>query len=122
MENENEDNESMGLSPEDTLRRLILEKRESVLSCINKYQEYRAHGASYPITYIRSNLIALFFELQASLKRCLKKEEYELVKENIHSSKYELLIDGYMSINEWLDEKNLTRLDNITNKTKKVGF
>jgi len=103
-------------APQDIVKIMILERRKYVCDAMEHYFKQEGNGISPSLSLVRSRMIALFYEIQASLKRDKDKNEYEEIKKQIFESKdIEELQTSLGELNKWFDDKRLTRIDTIKN-------
>lgn len=107
------DNEAtIGTPAIDIIRVLVLQARAYTFEAWEDYHKKRAAGIEANLNVVYARLHAWFDELQAALKRKLKKEDYRKLKDGLAKNKDEqALRDVTYFLNGYLDEIKLTRLD-----------
>jgi hypothetical protein len=101
----------------DVIRILILQRRNDFIEAIENYEKLRfvnpENDDTIYIAPVRARIRSLFRELQAAFKRTLTTEEYLLLQSYINRKSSITDIElGFEYINEWLDKKQLVRVDN----------
>lgn len=96
----------------------ILERRFDVIKALKKYENYRNSGAGGSTTEFKTNLSALFWELQETLMRKFhnnKDLSYEQMENILFPESgmpiFKECIKVWKAINIMLGEINLTRVD-----------
>lgn len=96
----------------------ILERRAYVIQALKDYYRYRSSGASSNTINVRCNLVALFYELQETIRRKYKdckelsyQEMYDILFPKKGQSNFEDVIKVWHKINFMLGEMNLTKVD-----------
>ena len=90
---------------------LILQRRND---CFNAYEDFikKLHqGHEVDLSITRARLFSWFLELQASLKRKLKAEEYTALVEKINSNDKDKIHEAILLMNEYCDNINLIKID-----------
>jgi hypothetical protein len=106
------DNEAtVGTPAADIVRILILQRRSDLFEALEAYRKRDYLGASSDISTVRARLNTLFLEIQGTLKRRLKEEEYKDLLIKIGSNKEEEILGAIYFLNEYLDALKLTRID-----------
>jgi hypothetical protein len=100
----------------DVVRILILQRRNDFIEAFEHYEKLRFSNpdnedAQY-LPPVKARIRSLFRELQAALKRTMTPIEYTELKLITASSKITDIELAYETINEWLDKKQLVRIDN----------
>jgi hypothetical protein len=105
---------TIGTPAIDIQRISILQRRYDFLEALEDYRKKKALGANIPLNVVRARLSTLFLEIQATLKRRLKAEKYDDIKEKCLNNKADekAIQDIFFIINEELDLIKLTRVDN----------
>lgn len=98
---------TVSASATDILRILILQRRNDVIDAMESYRKIEPNGTS---EIIRARMNSLFLEIAAMLKRKMG-EDYEPLREKILSEEFKDLLEAFMSINVFLDDQRLTRID-----------
>jgi hypothetical protein len=101
---------TVSVSAIDILRILILQRRNDVIDSIETYKKIEKHSNPEP-DIVRSRLFSLFLEIDAMLKRRVKKEEYEQIEKDVDSEDFKTLLKLFRQLNRVLDEMRLTRID-----------
>jgi len=107
-------NEStIGTPAADVEKISILQRRYDLIEAYENYKKMRLQGAGSSLSITRARLISLFMEIQASLQRRLKKEDYEKLKGLVFAEKMEEedFMQSFFLINKELDDIRLTRID-----------
>ncbi len=103
---------TIGTSAVDIVRVLVLQSRKYTFEAWEKYRKQKACNIDADLSLVYSRLHAWFDELQASLKRRMKPEEYKALKVKLNKKDDETsLLDVTYFLNEYLDDIRLTRLD-----------
>ena len=104
-------------SPRELLQTALIQRHNDLIEAIESFEKLNIN--SDPDTsVIRARTISLFLFNHAFLKTNLEGEDFEKIKDNSFSKKYDDLIEAYIMINETLYEKNLTRLDFMRKRKK----
>lgn len=95
--------------PADIVKISILQRRYDLIEAYEDYKKRRFNNVNVPLSIVRARLISMFLEIQAALKRRLKSEAYELIKERCLGKeiKEEEVLDTIFKINEELDAMRL---------------
>jgi len=104
--------ESVAIPPLDILKIQILNRRDGVLTAIEQHEEraLRTGDVETGSHRVRGKIRGFYFALEPAIKRWLKKDEYDIMKEKMVESYTEALI-AFRKINELLDSKHITRID-----------
>lgn len=106
------DNESTITTPaSEIVKILILQRRYDLFEAVEKFQKQKAVGTDPDISLLKSRLYTLYLEVQSALKRKLKKEDYNILREKILSDSETTLFEAVDSINDFLDSIRLTVID-----------
>jgi len=108
-------NEStIGTPATDVEKISILQRRYDLLEAYEHYRKGRMQGVNINLSVVRARLTSLFLEVQATLKRRFKKDEYEEIKSLVFADNLEEedFKKALFIINEELDNLRLTRVDN----------
>ena len=100
--------------PLDTLKILILQRRDAVLEAIEDYYKMMEAESSPPVFFIVSRVRTLFFDVEFMLKRYYgeqKKEDFVKLSKAVMGHDVDNSINAFREINRILDEKQLTRFD-----------
>jgi hypothetical protein len=110
--------ETVSTPPDDLLKILILQRREFVIDCFEKYYGLESRGAAGTGRefQIRAALRGLFFEISAAMRRDLDPKEFERIKLSLRTEQpVGALEEAFDGMNDWLDKKKITRVDNRVN-------
>lgn len=106
------DNEAtVGVPAGEILKILILQRRTYVFDSYELLVKQDSQGVVANVSLFKSRLHALFLEIQSILKRRMKKDEYTALTEDLDSNEISVLYRVMISINDQLDDLNLTRID-----------
>lgn len=97
--------------PTETLKIIILQRRNT---CINAIQDYfkRVHANSTPPAHlVKAPIEALFLEIEPALERTITADAYKKYKEDVFKGDANTCINAFRSMNKWLDQRNITRVD-----------
>ena len=100
--------------PGEVIKMVILERREQCIESIEAYYNIESSDidTSHKTARLRACIMALWFELQAMIRRRLTEQEYEEVESGIRSSKsFQDLITSYEWLNKFVDDLGLTFID-----------
>lgn len=111
MNQEIEEYKTVASGPTELLKIIILERRKFLIDAIEHYNRRKFDNRSASISNIRAEMISLFLEIQAALRRDYKDEEYKELYGMVNSKEPDVLLDAFFQINQWLDEKKLIRVD-----------
>lgn len=97
------------------LKILALEKRENLILAIEFYfkNKYLGDNQDHDVDMIRTRLWCIYYELEAWLIRSRTAREIQDFKEFVNHDKPEKVLEAVSFINKFMDEKNLTKIDNI---------
>jgi hypothetical protein len=97
------------------IKLLALEKRENLMLAIEFYfkHKYEEHESEQDINIVRARLWVLYYELEAWLKRTFQEEALLLYRARIDSNKVDEVFEVVSWLNKFMDDKKLTRIDNI---------
>ena len=110
-----EDQDYIGKSPTETRTIYILFNRMKVINSIQKYYMIKRQGSQAPSNTLTSSVMALFLDVSSSLKRSIKKEEYEQIRSLCFSDSPVKCLEGFILLDNWLDAKGLTKFDTKKN-------
>ena len=103
---------TIGASAVDIQRVSILQRRYDFIEAFEDYKKKKLLGVNVNLNIIRARLGSLFYELQATIKRRLKEEEYKRLKNICLNKPSEDDIEkAFFEINEELDKMKLIRID-----------
>lgn len=110
--------QSSATPPLDVLKIMILQRRDSVLEAIESYYKMRDAGSSPPTFYVTSRVRSLFFDIEPVLRRYFseneeKKKEFAEIEAVCLGRDVMKHINTFRRICSILDEKNLTKWDNM---------
>lgn len=112
--------DTVGKTPGDLLNYLILQRRSEALEALQKYMHRKFGAQGNPPTHdLRSKIVALFYDLQAALKRTKTKKvegkeytEYDAIRSQVMvDDDINVNIKALESMLEWLDDKKISRPD-----------
>jgi hypothetical protein len=92
----------------------ILHKRENVILAIEHCKSKRYQHIEHTTAFIQATFNALFNQLQATLKRHLKEEIYNDLKDLSDKADLKKIEEGFYIISELLDKLKITKVDNLT--------
>lgn len=104
-------------NPREVLVWKCLDLRDALLYEFSLYYEYTGGGSQYTTHKIRAKLKTLFSFLYSQLKRTLSKEEFEAMKKGVDSLEFGLLESTFYELSEWLDKKQITKIDTKSHST-----
>jgi len=106
------DNETtIGTPAVDIVRVLILQRRADVFEAWELYNKEKYANQQTDISIVRARLFSLFLELQGGLKRRLNPKEYTALVKDLEDTKEEAVLKTILTLNEYLDSLNLTKID-----------
>lgn len=106
------DNEvTIGTPAVDVVRILILQRRADVFEAWESYNKDTYSNIIGDLSVVRARLYSLFLELQGGLKRRLTTKEYDKLVKDLKSEKAEEILKVILTLNEYLDSLNLTKID-----------
>lgn len=108
------DNEgTVGTPATNIVRILILQRRSDLFEAWESYKKksYKNIDADAELSVVKARLDSYFLELQAWLKRKLKKEDYDNLASKIKSDDEEEIYWAICFLNEQLDILKLIKLD-----------
>lgn len=108
------DGATAGLPRHDMLTLIMLERLYNVVEAFESYDKLDFRGAQGDLAVVKSRLYSLFRTLQSALDKSLSKEELSFVYKLREYNKFEDVETCFEIINNWLYEKNLTKLDSRT--------
>lgn len=103
---------TIGTPAVDVVRILILQRRSDFIEALERYNKMEYQNTSPDISIVKARLVSLFLELQAGLKRRLKKESYTELMAKVYHEDMAQVLEAFNYLNEYLDDIRLTRLDN----------
>jgi len=123
---------TIGTPAVDIERISILQRRYELIETFEEYKKKTYKGSIIPIFVVRARLLSLFIEIQATLKRRLKAEDYKKIRDvslSSESSEEEIYL-VMEKINEELDIMRLIRIDtqkvydstNVEAENKEKGY
>lgn len=125
---------TVATAPSDLLKMLILEKRDSVIMAIVRYNKAKSNGVASYSNEVVSTLVGLWYELKAMLLGSADKKEkvhcfnledktkqgeviiitldlISKIEKDLLNSKYEDLISIFNFLNDYLYMKGITKID-----------
>jgi len=112
-----ENDQTIAVAPKQVVNMIVIEHYYNLLSAREYYDELKIQGSQGNLAKIRSRLITLILSQYKAFKRSFEKENPEIwikITEliNTKNKKDETEIyDLMLIVLEWLDEKQLIRLD-----------
>lgn len=112
---------TIGTPAADIVRVIILQRRSDLFEAWESYKKKEHTGVDGGLEVVRARLETLFLELQPALKRRWtnkKKKDptmYHTLKENIKSEDPEVIEETIHTLNDYLDEIRLIRIDTKSN-------
>jgi hypothetical protein len=108
----------VGRNPNYILQILIIERRMNIIGHIEEaysHPTYRTHPTV--INNIKKDLLALYTSIRSMLVRDKKKELIEQLDQisNTHNINFLMLRTAFYNIDEYLDKKNLLKIDTKDN-------
>jgi len=97
-------------SPEDTLKLIIIRRRNNCIDSIQDFKKFQYMGAEGFDYRIKVEVLGLYMELKSMIERKDKKLYAEL-KENHCAENVDTVIEAFYKMNCFLDSVGLTRLD-----------
>ena len=113
---------TIGTPAVDIVRILILQRRSDLIEALEDYNKQDYKGLQCDIAIVRAMLVSLFIEIQSGLQRRLKPEIYTTLKAYVDSDKIKDILQAIISINEYLDDIRLIRLDNKQHVKDKTNW
>lgn len=107
--------QTISTPPSDILKILILQRREYVIDCLQDYYVESARGGHGRTQSVVGSVRSLFLQIQASLKRTLGSEDYDSLFRLVYSDDVDNLQTAFLLISEFLDRKNITKVDTRKN-------
>ena len=103
---------TIGTPASDVVKILILQRRADLFEALEFYNKKKFQGVDLDLAIVKARIITLWVELEETLHRKMKKDDYDRLKKNIQSDKEETLIDCIIELNRFIGDKlRLTRLD-----------
>lgn len=103
--------DTVGVPPLERLKNDLLNMRAIVRRHIVEHQQRTAHTGNAPTGKFGAALFTFYLELEPALMRWLSKSEFELLKKQVGSVKFNDLISAYRKLNLLLDQKKIIRID-----------
>lgn len=124
------DGTTAGLPRQDILHLIMLERHYNVIEAFEAYDKLDFRGAQGDLAVVKSRLLSLFRTLQSALKNSLEEKKFVFLSKLRDYNNYKDIQVCFEIINDWLYEKNLTKLDtriliksgNIEKKNKLMGL
>ena len=111
--------QTISTPPIDILKVMILQRYDDVLNSISSYYKYNDSGVQAPSYVISARIRTLLYTLKPALDRWINPDTGKLTTkdmEKILDNEDSTIEDLFKVFNElcwWLDEKKITRLDNL---------
>lgn len=102
---------TVGTPATEVVKILLLQRRYDLMEALEKYYKDKFQQTETDLTIVKARLLTLFLEMQAGLKRRLKKTEYDLLIQKINADTESELNEAILTLNEELDKINLTKID-----------
>lgn len=102
--------ETIATTPEDLVKKIILEALIFVEDAIEDYNKKDFKGFTVDTYLIKARLTTLFNKLKPALDKDPGEAEAERIKNLISSGVYKDLIEAYQVLNAWVYNKKLTNI------------
>jgi len=111
-----ENDQTVATAPKQVVNMIVIENYYNLISALEKFEETKLQGSPGNLARLRSRLIALVIGQFSAFKRHFEKDEetWNKIKEVVNTTNKkteEEIKEVIFLIIEWLDEKQLIRLD-----------
>ena len=113
----------------DVKRILMLQDRQYLKEAIGAYKKSMYANIATDNHIIRSRLYELFLEVRAGIKRHIKGDDYDQLKDYVDSEEIGEVLQAFEIIDDWLDHIGLTKVDtkiklggNMAERNKAQGW
>lgn len=106
-----ENETTIGTPAVDIVRVLILQRRADLFEAWESYNKEENQEIQTDLSIVKARLSTLFLELQGGLKRRLKPLVYNKLVKDLESKEADELMKITLTLNEYLDGLNLTKID-----------
>lgn len=115
MENEKKDHVgTKGIPPHQLLKLQILKYQENVYMALDEYYSRLYFGSSARINQVKASVKVIFTMTKPYFKRWMvKDEEFNKLTLLTESDNPDDVIEAFDIINEYLDKKNITKIDTL---------
>jgi hypothetical protein len=103
--------DTVGYSPQDEIKRQIIEMRNLCINEIVLIERRKARGMQTNTHRLKSLLIGLYLHLVSSLRRSMSKHTLMRLDKNVHSDRYADLDEAFMQLSDYLDDKRIILFD-----------
>lgn len=103
--------DTVGVPPLERLKNDLLNMRAIVRRHIVEYQQRYAHTGNASTGKFAAALFTFYLELEPALMRWLPRTDFEKLKKNVGSTRFNDLISAYRKLNLLLDQKKIIRID-----------
>jgi hypothetical protein len=111
-----ENDQTVATAPKQVVNMIVIENYYNLMSALEKFEETKLQGSPGNLARLRSRLINLIMSQFSAFKRHFEKDTVtcdnikEIVDTNNKKSEEEIKEVIFLAV-EWLDEKQLIRLD-----------
>ena len=102
---------TIGTPAIDITRVLLLQRQNDVVEAVEHINKLDGTEQSEDINIIRARMFSLYLQMSGMLKRQLKPEQIDILKEVLKKGNKEELIEQLLILNDVLDNIKLTRID-----------
>jgi hypothetical protein len=111
-----ENDQTVATAPKQVVNMIVIENYYNLISALEKFEETKLQGSPGNLARLRSRLIALVIGQFSAFKRHFEKdtETWTKIKEAVNTTNKkteEEIKEVIFLVVEWLDEKQLIRLD-----------
>ena len=111
-----ENDQTVATAPKQVVNMIVIENYYNLISALEKFEETKLQGSPGNLARLRSRLIALVIGQFSAFKRHFEKDEeiWNKIKEAVNTTNKkteEEIKEVIFLVIEWLDEKQLIRLD-----------
>ena len=103
--------DSIVKSVDELIKWQIIERRNAVINVFEEAYSRSAGRSRMPYGVLQSKVKSLFLQIRAMLKRSITKKDLDELESQINSTSLEELESGFNSIEEFLDQKGISRAD-----------
>jgi len=107
----NEKETSVGTPLTELLKIQIMERVSYAIDSIEDYYRLKFLDTQAPTHILKSRVLALFMNISSAIKRSPEKIIYSELKQNIFTGNTDTIINSFFEMNDWLDKKNIIRVD-----------
>lgn len=105
------DSMTVAIPAYDIVKILILQSRDNFIQALEAYRRTKYKGIQASSHEIQSRIQSLYEEVRSAMKNSMSEEEFDKLTKSVESAEYDMLIESWHIIDEWLYVKKLIQFD-----------